>query len=137
MDREESHSTSIPTQTVEWAVGQLEAQWTIKPEDRQRKGEALARFLKAVGPYDFRAAILRCIDEHDGKFCPNMGQIRSYVRNAKHDERDWYRDAHCPKCHGSGWIYVPDPEADALYKKPGHQAVIRCREAGCLRKAVR
>jgi hypothetical protein len=73
------NGTSDCLTTIDWAMQQLEAQWTIKPQHKQARGEALLRLLRQVGEARFRKGLLDCIDQHQGNYCPTAGQIRACV----------------------------------------------------------
>lgn len=116
------------------ALYRLRSEWSIDQAFVFGKREELHALLREVGKRRFNAAIDRTVKTHQGNFCPTTAQIRANVRTRSGDKNDrkFWRDPNCPKCHGVGWFYVSDYDADKVFNKSGHQAVLRCREPGCL-----
>jgi hypothetical protein len=117
------------------ALYRITSQWTIEQTKLAGKREQLLILLREVGTVRFKHAIQRAIETHHGDFCPPIGFFRNCVVSRvtmSDDDRGFWRDPNCARCHGSGWFYVRDYEADNLYKRDGHQAVLRCREPECL-----
>ena len=110
----------------------MQANWPLN-EERLPILIEYRKLFDLVGEERFRAGVQNVL-ESTTQFFPSIGQFRTYLPNPPVGERTWWRDPNCPKCHGTGWFYVRDHEANRLYGRTDAQAVLRCREPNCLHR---
>ena len=116
-------------------MAKMALQWRIPNEELAARTEAFASLMERIGESAFECAVERLISESTSRSFPRPGDLRAYaIDSGQHEDRSWWRDPNCPKCHGAGWFYVADHEANRLYDRTDAQAVLRCRQPNCLHR---
>jgi len=101
----------------------LLANWPID-EGRYKTLEREYRAIfDEVGVSRFDAGVSSILREGKYQFFPSLAEFRAFIPapGGRH------ADANCEKCHGSGWMRLPDYEARRMYRDPNATCVLRCQ----------
>jgi hypothetical protein len=101
----------------------LTANWPIDEDRTKTQSREFRRVHDEVGISRFDAAVSKIIHENAYKFFPSVAEFRAYVPQAS----GRHADANCEKCHGTGWMRLPDYEARGMYRDPSAACVLRCQ----------
>ena len=105
------------------SVSRLSANWPIDSTRAEGLERELRKVFDEVGISRFDAGVSAIITEGKYQFFPSMAEFRGFIPapGGRH------ADANCEKCHGSGWMRLPDYEARRMYRDPNASCVLRCQ----------